>query len=139
MKRLNKYWSRTETERNSHEFRNYNRDSRPHKVKNSQYMIDKLFYEHFFKESESKFDIRIFITDLINHEQYLMVMYKYFLKEDKDFRTGYETYGYASEESIINNLCYINSKWKCSFRIRWLIDLIKLSKVLRYCERDKDK
>lgn len=40
---------------------------------------------------------------------------------DDDYRSGIDTYGY---EAIQENLSYIWDRWKCSFRVRWLIDLI---------------
>jgi hypothetical protein len=42
-----------------------------------------------------------------------------------DLRSGYETYGYHDEESIMNNMMYLSDRWNCPFRIRWLIDGIE--------------
>ena len=46
------------------------------------------------------------------------------LIEDQDYRTGSDTYGYASIESVQCNLSYISGRWRCCFRVRWLIELI---------------
>ena len=46
---------------------------------------------------------------------------RYSISED-DFRSGEETYGYVDKESIENNIMYISDRWRCSFRLRWLID-----------------
>ena len=41
-----------------------------------------------------------------------------------DDRSGEETYGYESEESVLCDLSYISDRWICEFRLQWLIDLI---------------
>lgn len=43
---------------------------------------------------------------------------------DEDYRSGKETYGYDDLESIQYSLSYISDRWKCAFRVRWLIELI---------------
>jgi hypothetical protein len=45
-------------------------------------------------------------------------------KETCDDRSGEETYGYESEESVLYDLGYISDRWMCEFRLQWLIDLI---------------
>ena len=54
--------------------------------------------------------------------------YRRSLEFDKDYRTCEESYGYKNEENIINNLIYVSDRWNCSFRIKWIIDLINLKK-----------
>lgn len=46
------------------------------------------------------------------------------LVSEEDYRTGNDTYGYADLESIQGSLYYISDRWKVTFRIRWLIELI---------------
>lgn len=46
-------------------------------------------------------------------------------KEDGDYRSGNETYGYSDRESIETNMFYISDRWRCAFRLRWLIDGIE--------------
>jgi hypothetical protein len=46
-----------------------------------------------------------------------------------DNRGGYETYGYKNLESIKSNLSYISDKYKCTFRLRWILDLLELEGV----------
>lgn len=43
---------------------------------------------------------------------------------EPDLRTGFETYGYKTLESIKGNLEYISDRRNCTFRIRWILDLI---------------
>lgn len=45
-------------------------------------------------------------------------------KETCDDRSGEETYGYESEQSVLYDLSYISDRWICEFRLQWLIDLI---------------
>lgn len=45
-------------------------------------------------------------------------------KEEDDYRSGLETYGY-NKDSNANNMMYISDRWRCSFRLRWLIDGVK--------------
>lgn len=46
-------------------------------------------------------------------------------KEEEDYRVGNETYGYNSRISIENNMMYISDRWKCAFRLKWIIDGIE--------------
>ena len=41
-----------------------------------------------------------------------------------DRRSGKNTYGYKSEESILNNLQYISDRFNAQFRLQWVLDLI---------------
>lgn len=87
--------------------------------------IHKMFDKHFFTNGH-KFNEEDFFKDLIACKKYFVIMYKIALASEKDFRTGYETYGYKDDENIMDNICYINSKWNCAFRIRWILDLIDI-------------
>ena len=46
------------------------------------------------------------------------------LELSHDYRSGEETYGYASLDAIQATLLYISDRWRIDFRVRWLIDLI---------------
>ena len=46
-------------------------------------------------------------------------------KETCDDRSGEETYGYESEQSVLYDLSYMSDRWLCEFRLQWLIDLIE--------------
>lgn len=43
-------------------------------------------------------------------------------REYPDVRCGYESYGYGNRESIFYQMMYISDRWRCMFRIRWLLD-----------------
>ncbi len=43
---------------------------------------------------------------------------------EPDNRKGADTYGYESEESILNNLQYISDRFTTQFRLRWVLDLL---------------
>jgi hypothetical protein len=49
---------------------------------------------------------------------------EYGFNSEPDLRSGQETYGYKSDESITCNLQYISDRWRAPFRLRWLLDLI---------------
>lgn len=56
-------------------------------------------------------------------------VWKKWSKQENDFRSGEESYGYASQESIDSNLFYISDRWRCAFRLKWLIDGIKSKNI----------
>lgn len=51
-------------------------------------------------------------------------------KSENDFRSGEETYGYdlsivpsnGRNLSIAQSMSYISDRWKCAYRLKWLID-----------------
>lgn len=52
----------------------------------------------------------------------LKVVYNELLSEEYDNRSGYETYGY---NNVQEDMDYISDRWKCAFRVRWMIDGIE--------------
>ena len=85
---------------------------------------NKLIEDKLLKSCESLADIQSYLQPI---KEDLLVMAKHY--QDDDPRTGTETYGFRSVESIKNNLYYISDRWSCEFRIRWLLDLIDLEKT----------
>lgn len=67
--------------------------------------------------SNVKFDEQV-KKDLENHFFIMML-------REPDSRPGTETYGYENEESVRSTLEYIEDRWNCTFRIRWLLDGLK--------------
>lgn len=57
-------------------------------------------------------------------------VWKKWSKEEDDFRAGEETYDYKSQESMNNNMFYISDRWRCAFRLKWLIDGIESKKIV---------
>lgn len=55
----------------------------------------------------------------------LTQLYNKSITIDSDYRTGEETYGYKSIKDIKERLEYVSDRWYCSFRLRWLLDLIE--------------
>jgi len=45
-----------------------------------------------------------------------------YAKEEGDFRTGEESYGYTDIKATMN---YISDRWTCAFRMKWIIDLVE--------------
>lgn len=66
---------------------------------------------------------------LIAELPYLKKRWKKLAKEENDYRSGEETYGYSDEESIRNNMEYISDRWMAAFRIKWLIDGLNSEKI----------
>lgn len=50
-------------------------------------------------------------------------------KKEGDHRSGNETYGYSDRESIETDMFYISDRWRCAFRLRWLIDGIESREI----------
>lgn len=47
----------------------------------------------------------------------------YHLSHELDFRSGHDTYGYETLESIYHNLLYISDRFGAAFRLSWLINV----------------
>lgn len=75
----------------------------------------------------SRLDSKEAIVDmLMPYYSQLVKMYEQEveLPVHRDYRSGEETYGYASLEDIEVSLFYISDRWRAPFRMRWLIDMI---------------
>jgi hypothetical protein len=62
-------------------------------------------------------------SDRRERQRQLRVKRRYPVLYQPDLRTGWELYGYESEEDIIYTLSYISDRWNCDTRINWLVDL----------------
>lgn len=56
-------------------------------------------------------------------------VWKKLSKQENDYRTGEETYGYSDVETIEYNMLYISYRYLCAFRLKWIIDGIKNKKI----------
>ena len=73
---------------------------------------------------EDEYNIKLIKEKL---EKYLPILEKLrdqFEENEKDYRSGFESYGYGDVESIVGNFVYISDRWTCAFRTNWLIGLI---------------
>jgi hypothetical protein len=52
----------------------------------------------------------------------LKVEYQKRSEEEKNFRSGEETYGY---DNVRIRMEHISDRWNCAFRIKWIIDGIE--------------
>ena len=43
-------------------------------------------------------------------------------RKEEDYRRGFDSYGYQSPEDNEGHLSYISDRWRCAFRLRWLLD-----------------
>lgn len=83
----------------------------------------KFVVEKYLKEET----IENCIERLIDIQDSIELMHDFLALEDEDKRSGEETYGYEPDD-IKGSLEYISDRWKSRFRLRWLLDLIKLYK-----------
>lgn len=100
------------------------------RVTEARYKIYRVFDKHYF-ERVGDFDFVKLMKDLYDNKKYLEICYKESLSFDKDYRTGEEAYGYKSEDYIRERMSYISDRWNCSFRLRWILDLIDKYKPIR--------
>ena len=49
-----------------------------------------------------------------------------YARDEGDFRSGEEVYGY---DTPLSTLTYISDRWRCSFRLRWIMDGITSGKL----------
>ena len=67
----------------------------------------------------------------------LKKLYNQYVKDEGDTRSGEETYGYGDAESIYNDMMYISDRWRCAYRLRWIIDGIENGKIITI-QKDKE-
>lgn len=44
--------------------------------------------------------------------------------DSNDYRLGNATYGYSGSEKALGDLNYISDRWRCAFRVAWMLGLI---------------
>ncbi|MCK5535605.1 MAG: hypothetical protein KAI79_02195 [Bacteroidales bacterium] len=90
------------------------------KYDTSRYKLYKVFDKWYFN-IEGELDFDKFLKDL--NKVYHSLTYIYFinLESDDDKRSGFETYGF---DNIEGDFAYICDRWNCSFRVRWMIDVL---------------
>ena len=91
--------------------------------------IHKLFENHYFiiKRERSFSDL---LSELDKNKKYLEYLYKLSLVNEKDYRSGEESYGYDNIDYVKERMSYISDRWNCAFRIRWILDLLEKSSSL---------
>lgn len=47
-------------------------------------------------------------------------LWQLYSDQEKDYRPGSETYGYGDD--VYEDMVYISDRWKCAFRLKWIID-----------------
>jgi hypothetical protein len=68
-------------------------------------------------------DIKVTCSKIRKYRKYLQRMKSYHQRSEDDYRSGYETYGYKSIESIDANLTYISDRFGAGFRLAWLVNV----------------
>ena len=85
-----------------------------------RYEMNLAFDEWFESRSTNRFSL------LMREMERVWVKWS---KEECDCRTGEETYGYSDIESVEDNMLYISDRYRCAFRLKWIIDGIKSGKI----------
>lgn len=67
---------------------------------------------------EAKEILTSWLPDLKRHYE------NFLLPESEDYRSGKSTYGYNSDEQILERLDYISDRWNEAYKVRWLINLL---------------
>jgi len=91
------------------------------KDKRFRYEMNRAFDVWFSEKSTREF-VRLL--------PYMKRMWKKWSKEEQDFRAGVDTYGYNNTEDIVSNMLYISDRYRCAFRLKWIIDGIENGKIL---------
>lgn len=68
-------------------------------------------------------DLNTTCTLIRKHKKAIQLLRSYHLTKEKDFRSGYETYGYDSLDNIESNLLYISDRFHAAFRLSWLVNV----------------
>lgn len=124
---------RNKTEKYNWLTRRYKRRNRHARYKCKKHkdfcaLMDSLYgHCYSYTVAEIKHKLKPFLLWLKRHYELVL------LPRDPDFRSGFETYGYIAEpdddmtdeEAILYQLDYISDRWQCSFRVRWLINLLE--------------
>jgi hypothetical protein len=81
--------------------------------------------EDIADNSDDDISVDYAITKLRPFLPFMIRLYELrLLPKEMDYRSGFETYGYSNNESILSNLEYISDRWQAAFRLRWLINLV---------------
>lgn len=65
-------------------------------------------------------------------------VWKKWSKAEDGFRSGEETYGYSDNETISYDMLYISDRWRCAFRLKWLIDGIESGRIDNVYKYEED-
>lgn len=83
-----------------------------------------LFMDKFYGKS-NLYTIDIVIKQLLPCLSWLKRQYEnvYTKRYDyvNNYKSGFDTYGY---DNVLNDLDYISDRWRCDWRIRWIINLL---------------
>ncbi len=99
------------------------------KKADARYLILKKMFANFYEIKDMTVDHAVEIitpfVGVLKSQLDWLIHSDYF---GTDVRNGYATYGYDSDEIILDNLQYISDRWNCQFRLRWVLDLLELKK-----------
>lgn len=103
-------------------------------IRNNSVNIDIAYFKvsKIFDSINNK-NILTIIDNLRKERKSLVVLWKFYGKNENDKRSGQETYGY---NNIKNDLIYISDRFSCQLRIRWLIDLLEINYYVKILNQE---
>jgi hypothetical protein len=93
-------------------------------------MLRKCFSNFYSYTGTKELPLGDAIRILIPYEGCIKQHLKYLKRISRDYgwetddRSGEETYGYESDEQILNDLFYISDRFCAEFRLQWVLDLL---------------
>ena len=82
----------------------------------------KYIFNQFYRHTKKPIEL---IPDFQKNRAALIKLRDIFSLTENDPRPGSETYGF---ETIASDIEYISDRWRCQFRIQWIIDVVDLQK-----------
>jgi hypothetical protein len=76
-------------------------------------------------------DLNKVVPRIEKNKRAIQALRAFHFSYDPDRRSGSETYGYSSLESIGSSLEYICDRWRCAFRLTWLLGVPEAVSNLR--------
>jgi len=77
---------------------------------------------HCYIDSQST---ELFTNDLIDK---MNLVWLERAEDENDWRSGEDTYGYGDSHSLLSNMIYISDRWRCAFRMRWILDGLQMGR-----------
>lgn len=83
-----------------------------------------LIFEKVFDEAHmNNASLQETCSKIKRYKKYIQRLKSHHQRMENDYRSGYETYGYESLESIENSLIYISDRFHAGFRLAWLVSV----------------
>jgi hypothetical protein len=84
---------------------------------------NRIFKEVFNSAHLNGVDLITTCKKIEKHHKAIQKLRDYHLSIERDYRSGYETYGYNNPREIENSLIYVSDRFGCAFRLTWLLNV----------------